>query len=99
MVEQGKVITAAGAVISARAITGSVTVDAPNVTIRNSRIVSNDFMAIRSNSTGLVVEDSEILDGPDTGQNNCHNGIGFGGYTVRRGPLVLYSAYLTGRDP
>ena len=77
-------ITAAGAVISARAITGSVTVDAPNVTIRNSRIVSNDFMAIRSNSTGLVVEDSEILDGPDTGQNNCHNGIGFGGYTVRR---------------
>ena len=77
-------ITTAGAVISARAITGSVTVDAPNVTIRNSRIVSNDFMAIRSNSTGLVVEDSEILDGPDTGQNNCHNGIGFGGFTVRR---------------
>ena len=46
-------ITAAGAVISGRAITGAVTVDAPNVTIRNSRIVSNDFMAIRSNSTGL----------------------------------------------
>ena len=31
-----------------------------------------------------MVEDSEILDGPDTGQNNCHNGIGFGGFTVRR---------------
>lgn len=77
-------ITTAGAVISGREITGSVTVDAPNVTIRNSRIVSNDFMAIRSNSTGLVVEDSEILDGPDSGQNNCHNGIGFGGFTVRR---------------
>jgi hypothetical protein len=81
-------ITTAGAVISAREITGSVTVDAPNVTIRNSRIVSNDFMAIRSNSTGLVVEDSEILDGPDTGQNNCHNGIGFGGYTARRVEIV-----------
>ncbi len=77
-------ISTAGAVVNAREVTGSITVNAPNVTIRNSRIVSNDFMAIRSNSTGLVVEDSEILDGPDTGQNNCHNGIGFGGFTVRR---------------
>jgi hypothetical protein len=81
-------ISAAGAVIDAREVNGSITVNAPNVTIRRSRIVSNDFMAIRSNSTGLVVEDSEILDGPDTGQNNCHNGIGFGGFTVRRTEIV-----------
>ena len=80
----GMTISTAGAVVDAREVNGSITVNAPNVTIRRSRIVSNDFMAVRSNSTGLVVEDSEILDGPDTGQNNCHNGIGFGGFTVRR---------------
>jgi hypothetical protein len=80
----GMTISTVGAVVDAREVNGSITVNAPNVTIRRSRIVSNDFMAIRSNSTGLVVEDSEILDGPDTGQNNCHNGIGFGGFTVRR---------------
>jgi Bacterial TSP3 repeat len=84
----GMTITTAGAVIDARDITGPVVVNAPNVTIRRSRIRSNDFMAIRSNSTGLVVEDSEILDGPDTGQNNCHNGIGFGNFTIRRSEIV-----------
>jgi len=77
-------ITRAGAVIAAREITGQVTVNAPNVTIRNSRIQGNAFMLIRSNSTGLVVEDSEIVNRPVAGQPNCHNGIGFGGFTVRR---------------
>lgn len=81
-------IGTAGAVVDAREVNGSITVNAPNVTIRRSRIVSNDFMAIRSNSTGLVVEDSEILDGPDTGQNNCHNGIGFGNFTVLRSEIT-----------
>jgi hypothetical protein len=59
-------------------------VNAPNVTIRNSRIRSNGFRAIESNSTGLVVEDSEIINRPVSGQSNCHNAIGYGNYTVRR---------------
>jgi hypothetical protein len=77
-------ITQAGAVISAREVTGSVTVNAPNVTIRNSRIQGNAFNLIRSNSSGLLVEDSEIVNQPAGGQPNCHNAIAFGGYTVLR---------------
>jgi hypothetical protein len=77
-------ISQAGAVISAREITGSVTVNAPNVTIRNSRIQGNAFNLIRSNSSGLLVEDSEIVNQPAAGQPNCHNAIAFGDYTVVR---------------
>jgi hypothetical protein len=81
-------VTQAGAVLANFDRTGSITVNAPNVTIRNCRIRSNAFMVIRSNSTGLVVEDCELLDGPDTGENNCHNAIGFGGFTIRRSEIV-----------
>lgn len=77
-------ISTAGAIINARDISGPVTVNAPNVTIRNSRIRGNDFMLVRSNSTGLVVEQSEFINERVAGQPNCHNAIGFGGYTVRR---------------
>jgi hypothetical protein len=77
-------ITTAGAVIDAREITGHVVVSAPNVTIRNSRIRSNDMWAIDNNSTGLVVEDSEVINRPVSGQNNCHVGIGDSSFTVRR---------------
>jgi hypothetical protein len=80
----GMTITQAGTVIDARAITGSITVNAPNVTIRRSVIRSNAFNVIKSNSTGLVVEDSEIVNQPVSGQPNCHNAIAFGGYTMRR---------------
>jgi hypothetical protein len=80
----GMTITTAGTVIDARDISGPVIVDAPNVTIRNSRIRGNAFMLVRSNGTGLVVEDSELINEPVAGQPNCHNAIGFGGYTVRR---------------
>jgi hypothetical protein len=81
-------ITTAGTVITGLEIVGQVEVNAPNVTIRSSRIRSNAFLAIRSNSTGLVVEDSEIINRPVVGQNNCHNGIGFGGYTLRRSEVT-----------
>jgi Bacterial TSP3 repeat len=77
----------AGAVVDAMDVTGGITVNAPNVTIRRTRIQSNDFMAIRSNSTGLVVEDSEILDAPG-GTANCHNGIGFDGFTIHRSEIT-----------
>jgi hypothetical protein len=78
-------INTAGAVIDARDISGSVTVNAPNVTIRRSRIRGHDFMLVRSNTTGPVVEDSELVnENSSSAENRCHNAIGFGGYTLRR---------------
>ena len=80
----GLTISTAGTVIDGRDITGTVVVNASNVTIRNTRIRSNGFVRCESNSTGLVIEDSEIINRPVAGQNNCHNAIGFGNFTVRR---------------
>ena len=80
----GLTIGTAGAVIDGREITGQVVVNAPNVTIRQSRIRSNAMWVIDNNSTGLVVEDSEIINRPVAGQPNCHNGIGNSNFTVRR---------------
>lgn len=73
-------VTVTGAVINGRDITGSVTVNAPNVTIRNSRIRGGDFFLVRSNSTGLLIEDSEIIGDFSV----CHVGIGSSNVTVRR---------------
>ena len=47
----GLTITTAGAVINAREITGQVVVNAPNVTIRNSRIRSNSMWVVDNSST------------------------------------------------
>jgi hypothetical protein len=77
-------ISTAGTVIDGRDITGQVVVNAPNVTIRNTRIRSNSMFVIDNNSTGLLVEDSEIINRPVSGQNNCHVGIGSSNFTVRR---------------
>jgi Right handed beta helix region len=57
---------------------------APNVTIRNSRIRTNAMWVIENNSTGLLVENSEILNAPASGQKNCHVAIGSSNFTVRR---------------
>jgi hypothetical protein len=76
-------VTQAGTTIDARDVTGSIIINAPNVTIRRTRVRSNAFRAIENNSTGLLVEDSEILNLPG-GQYNCHNGIGFSNFTLRR---------------
>ena len=57
----GLTISTAGTVIDGRDITGQVVVNAPNVTIRNSRIRTNAMFAVDNNSTGLLVEDSEII--------------------------------------
>ena len=84
----GLTISTAGAVINAREITGQVVVNAPNVTIRNSRIRSNSMWVVDNNSTGLVIEDSEIMNRPVAGQNNCHNAIGDANFTVRRTELT-----------
>jgi hypothetical protein len=77
-------ITTTGAVIDRREISGQVVVNAPNVTIRNSRIRSNAMWVVDNNSTGLVIEDSEIINQPVSGKPNCHNGIGNSNLTVRR---------------
>jgi hypothetical protein len=84
----GLTIGTAGAVIDARDISGQVVVNAPNVTIRNSRIRSNSMWVIDNNSTGLVVQDSEIINRPVSGQPNCHNGIGNSNFTVRRSEIT-----------
>jgi hypothetical protein len=80
----GLTVNQAGAVIDALDINGAVIVNAPNVTIRRSRIHSDAFRAIENDSTGLVVEDSEIVNAPAAGQPNCHNAIGYGNYTLVR---------------
>jgi hypothetical protein len=80
----GLTISTAGTVIDGREIVGQVVVNAPNVTIRNSRIRSNAMWVIDNNSTGLLVEDSEIINRPVSGQPNCHNAIGNGNFVVRR---------------
>jgi hypothetical protein len=59
----GMNITTAGTVIDARDISGCVTVNAPNVTIKRSRIRDTNapcFTVLDNNSTGLIVQDSEI---------------------------------------
>jgi hypothetical protein len=40
--------------------------------------------AIDNNSTELLIEDSEIINKPVSGQPNCHNGIGSSNFTLRR---------------
>jgi nitrous oxidase accessory protein NosD len=83
----GLTIGTAGAVVDGRDIGGQVVVNAPNVTIRNSRIRTNAMWAVQNNSTGLLIEDSEIVNRPTAGQPNCHNGIGNANFTVRRSEI------------
>jgi hypothetical protein len=71
-------VTQAGAVIDG-VDTPSITVNAPNVTIRNSRIHSSSDWIVRNNSTGLVIEDSEL-----DGEGSNSMGIGSGNFTLRR---------------
>lgn len=89
----GMTVTTAGAVIDGRDISGQVVVNAPNVTIRNSRIRSTAFRPVQNNSTGLTIQDVEI-DGLDAngdcfGNSNatlirvnmhdCENGLNVSG--------------------
>ena len=83
----GVTVSQAGAVIDARDISGPVVVNAPNVTIRRSRIRTNAMWVVESNSTGLVIQDSELLNRPTAGQNNCHNAIGSSGFSVVRSEI------------
>ena len=76
-------VSTAGAVIQNRRINGCVTVNAANVTIRNSIIECNGGSVVWSGSTGLVIEDSIIECGhrPGTTAVTPRN------YTLRRSEL------------
>jgi hypothetical protein len=71
-------VTQAGAVIDG-VDTPSITVNAPNVTIRNSRIHSRGVWLVRNNSTGLVIEDSEL-----DGEGSNSMSLGTNNFTLRR---------------
>jgi len=74
----GLTVTSAGAVIDGVDVPW-VVVDAPNVTIRDSRIHGSNSWLVQNRSTGLVIEDSE-LDGE--GANNT--AVGSSNFTLRR---------------
>lgn len=77
-VDGGLTVTEAGTVIEGKDIRGCVAVEAPDVTIRRSKVTCTDFTAITSwresySGGGLLVEDVEI---------DCQhtNGTGVGSY-------------------
>lgn len=85
-VPPGTVVTAAGTstintpniVIDGKDM-GCLTVNAANVTIRNSRIHGQCFFAIRANSTGLVIQDSEV-----SCENSTGTGVAGQGFVLQR---------------
>ncbi|MBN1171339.1 MAG: right-handed parallel beta-helix repeat-containing protein [Micromonosporaceae bacterium] len=77
-------VTTAGAVIDGQDIQGCVAVEAPNVTIRRSKITCREFWAVRSfadtyTGGGLLLEDVEI----DCGKSNS-TAVGSYGFVARR---------------
>jgi thrombospondin type 3 repeat protein len=82
-------VTTAGAVLDGLDVLAFghdpvLSVNAPNVTIRNTRVRGNGIALIQNNSTGLVVEDSTLANLPNAGEPDCHNGIALGDYIARR---------------
>ena len=83
-------ISQAGTVLDGLDVTytgeqSAISVNAPNVTIRNTKVRSNGISLIQVNRGGsLLIEDSELINLPAPGQPNCHNGIAMGNYTARR---------------
>lgn len=74
-------VTEDGKVIDGLEIEGMVTIAAPNVTIRNSRIMTDSVMGVKVESGGsVVIEDSEIVGL----SGECANGVGYAHYVLRR---------------
>jgi hypothetical protein len=76
-------VSTSGAVLENRLINGCVTVNAANVTIRNSHIRCAGASAIWSGSTGLVVEDT-IIDCLGNINTAGRTALTPGNYTARR---------------
>jgi len=78
-------LATAGQVYENKLVTGGITVAAPNVTIRNVKLVAtDDYYGIRAfgwqnNVSGLLVEHVEI----DLNNKTTLKGIAFDGYTAR----------------
>jgi hypothetical protein len=71
-------ITTAGQVVSDLRVTGTIIVDAPNVTLRRVLVVAQfGAAAVRQNSTNLTVENSELAGGSSVIQSSS-------GLVVRR---------------
>jgi len=70
-------ITTAGTEINGKTITSPLTINAANVTVRNSRISTGTSFGIVNNSTGFLIEDSEIVGSDGTG-------LLWDNYTARR---------------
>jgi hypothetical protein len=77
-------ITTAGAVVSGLDISGTVNINANNVTFRNSRVRSSSFAIVRvqAGRTGVVIENVEI-NGVGSGNDGNH-GIAGEGAMIRR---------------
>ena len=100
------VITEPGKVIDGLDISGMVTVNARNVTIRNSRITTSSQMGVKIEGGSLLIEDTEIVGTT----NDCSQGIGYAHYVARRidvsgcqdglkasgGPAEVYDSYIHG---
>lgn len=85
-------ITTAGQVVTDLRVTGSVIVDAPNVTLRRVIVVAPyGAVAVRQNAGNLTVEDSELSGGQSLTQ-------GTGGLTVRRSRLEFGAAITSGAE-
>ncbi len=74
-------VTTAGAVINGLDVSGCIDVSAPNVTIENTRVRGACTYVIESESTGLVIKDTEV-DGQ--GAAGAAVGIGYAGFTALR---------------
>jgi len=72
-------ITAAGTVVDGLEITGTVTVAADNVTIKNTLIKNTGPFPIKNHGANLLVEDTEI-----DGQGKGNPAVSFANYTLRR---------------
>jgi hypothetical protein len=83
-------VTTPGQVITDLRVTGSVIVDAPNVTLRRVIVVGpGGAPAVRQNAGNLTVEDSELTGGQSLSQ-------GGGGLVVRRSRLESGVTILSG---
>jgi hypothetical protein len=74
-------ITSAGQLVTDLRVTGSVIIDAPNVTLRRVLVVAPaGTAAVRQNAAGLTIENSELAGGASLTQ-------GAGGLVIRRSRL------------